>query len=190
MIWRNDYYWATLKEDCKKLCLSCKPCQKHSIAKSGYDPQTLISACLPMDYISVDLIGPLPSNSQGNSYVLIAVDIFTRFVFLKAIPDKKAMTIATALYEIFCNFGQPKILQFDNGSEFINEIIRKLSKLFNFDHRKTSPYYPQGNGIVERNVRNTIEFLKKRLDGENDRWSKILPGIQLCLNLRISVLHN
>jgi hypothetical protein len=48
------------------------------------------------------------------------VDICTKYVVARAIPDKQSITIAEAMVEVFCSFGFPKILQSDYGSEFVN----------------------------------------------------------------------
>jgi len=40
-------------------------------------------------------------------------------------------------------FGIPKMVTSDQGSEFNNNLDRKLMKLLNVDHRLTSPYHPQ-----------------------------------------------
>ena len=64
--------------------------------------------------------------------MLIAVDILTRFVFLKASKDKTAQFFASFLYEIFTNFDHPKIMQTDNGTEYISQVINELTKLYNF----------------------------------------------------------
>ena len=38
------------------------------------------------------------------------VDIATRFVLLRAIPDKRVTTVTTYLFQAFCDFSFPKIL--------------------------------------------------------------------------------
>jgi len=40
-------------------------------------------------------------------------------------------------------FGIPKVVTSDQGSEFNNNMDKKLMKLLNIDHRLTSPYHPQ-----------------------------------------------
>ena len=97
LLWKNDWYWKNMKTDCKNYCLSCANCQRNTIVKSGYDPQVSVSACLPMDHIAIDTIGPFPISSNNQKYVLIAVDIFTRFIFLKSMPDKSANSVAVSL---------------------------------------------------------------------------------------------
>ena len=40
-------------------------------------------------------------------------------------------------------FGIPKVVTSDQGSEFNNNLDKELMKLLNVDHRLTSPYHPQ-----------------------------------------------
>ena len=38
-----------------------------------------IQAGYPMQVVAVDIMGPLPETDDGNKYVLVAVDLFTRW---------------------------------------------------------------------------------------------------------------
>ena len=39
---------------------------------------------------SVDLAGPFPADKNGNTYIVVAVDSFSRFVMAKAVKSTKA----------------------------------------------------------------------------------------------------
>ena len=117
---------------------------------------------------------------------MVLIDVFTRFIVLRCIPDKSAKETARALMEVFSIFGLPAILQSDNGLEFSNSLIQELCSAFFIDHRFISAYYPQSNGIAERAVQTTLVALRKELDGEGSRWNKVLPIIQLKINQRIT----
>ena len=188
-IWNDNYYWNNMKKDCEKLCSECSACQKYNIVKKGFNPQTSVNATLPMDHIALDTLGPLPISKNGQKYILVVVDIFTRFVFLRAIQDKSAQSIAKELYLICCDFGHPRIIQSDNGTEFNNELLEHFSLLYKWDHRFSTPYYPQGNGIAERSVKSCINLLQKRVQEDITNWSSMLPSVQIGLNHNISSLH-
>ena len=47
----------------------------------------------------------------------------------------------------------------------------------------TSPYYPQGNGIIERSHRTVGNMVQAQLGHRDDReWVDVLPGIMLMYN--------
>ena len=54
----------------------------------------------------MDLAGSLLESVNGN-LLLIVVNVCTRFVFLKPIHDKQAITVGNALFDIFCTIGSP-----------------------------------------------------------------------------------
>ncbi|KAG1351786.1 hypothetical protein G6F61_014684 [Rhizopus arrhizus] len=67
---------------------------------------------------SPTVAGPMKTSLNGNNYLLIMVDIATRYCILKPIPDKQSMTIVKTLIDVFSNYGFPHILRSNNGGEF------------------------------------------------------------------------
>ena len=50
---------------------------------------------------------------------------------------------------IIYRFGIPHKILSDNGTPFVNKDVRKLLNHRHIKHRRSTPYYPQGNGQVE-----------------------------------------
>jgi transposase InsO family protein len=188
-IHRRGFEWPKLKNSCLNHVSSCPQCQHYNIARKGYHPLQAIHATLPGEHISIDT-ATFTMSEAGNVHALIVVDVCTRFVFLEAIPDKAATTIAGRLFKLFCLIGFPKILQSDNGSEFVNQINHALLKIMGIDHRLTTPYHPRANGLAERNVRKVKDLLPKLIAGQTPLWDVSLPMAQLQLNCRITSIHN
>ena len=94
-----------------------------------------------MDHVAIDL-ATLPTSTRGNNYLLVLIDIFTRFAWLRPLPDKTGINVAKTLMNIFMDFTFPKIIQSDNGTEFVNSIIQNLTSATSMDHRLVSPYNP------------------------------------------------
>ena len=46
-------------------------------------------------------------------------------------------------------FGCPNILISDQGTRFVHQFIEELTVEFQIQHRRTTPYHPQANGVVE-----------------------------------------
>ncbi|KAF9951180.1 hypothetical protein BGZ65_006117 [Modicella reniformis] len=144
--------------------------------EKGYHPLQAIHAELPGDHIAIDLAGQLPASivtdSRGNqrtmTYILVVVDVCTtRFVYLRAIINKATITVAQELFHLFCDIGFPKILQSDNGSEFVNEVIRSLTT-----HMQTA-----------------IDIIRKRFEDNPTDWASQVPVAQLYMNTTIVDLH-
>ncbi|KAG1328484.1 hypothetical protein G6F62_008123 [Rhizopus arrhizus] len=148
-------HWTNLKQDALDCVNSCPDCQKFNIAKHGYHPLSSIYADAPWDHICIDTAGPMTTSIQGNNYILVVVDVFTRFCILKAMPDKSSHTIALALRSILSLFGRPKIIQSDNGTEYVNEIIRKFTEVSGIDHRLITAYHPRSNDFKARMMTGT-----------------------------------
>ena len=189
-ILHNGVYWKNLRNDCVEAVKRCDACQRFTIAKQGFHPLTTISADLPFDHVSIDLLGPMPTTSDGYNYILVLVDVCSRFTILRALRDKSALSVARELLIIFTDFGFPKIIQSDNGKEFVNAIIESLFTTFKIDKRLTSPYHPRANGLAERFIQTTLSILKKELYGNHTEWKSILPATQLMMNGKISTIHN
>ena len=115
-------------------------------------------------YLHMDLFY-LPKLQETRRYCFVAVDRATRLVYLSAFEHKDAACAEAFLKECLCffPFGIQKILT-DNGREwtlagFKNRYGDTVSREHPFEkrcrergieHRRTKPYTPKTNGLVER----------------------------------------
>ena len=181
-------YWPTMLQDAIAMVSSCIKCQEYNIGKTGFHPLQSIQADLPLDHIAVDL-KEFPLSIKGNKYMLVVVDVFTRFVILRALPDKKQATVAKELIDIFLLIGFPKILQTDNGKEFYNRLLSEICTLTSMDSRLITAYHPQGNGLAERWVLTTSQIIYKSLEGKDKHWDTFLGTAQYFSNLKVTKRH-
>ena len=121
--------------------------------------------------------------------MLVIVDICTRFVILRALLDKRATTIARAFWEVICDFGPPKVLQSDNGSEFVNQVVKALCGLMGIDHRLVTPYNPRANGAAEAHVKVVLNCLRKMCRGNFSNFDFYLPAVQSAINTKPAGVH-
>ncbi|KAG0751239.1 hypothetical protein G6F61_013733 [Rhizopus arrhizus] len=110
------------------------------------------------------------------------VDIATRYCVLKPLPDKQSMTIVKALIDVFSHYGFPRVIQSDNGGEFVNELMQLLAENAGYDHRLISSYHPRANGVSERWVQTAVNAIKKQIEGAKADWDLYVPSTQLYLN--------
>ena len=186
----DGMHWNNIKQDAIKLVKMCKQCMRYNITRKGYHPLKSITADKPGDHWAIDLAGPFENSHRGNHYLMVMVDICTKFVILKAIPDKTSLTIAEELINVFCDFGFPRILQSDNGTEFVNSLVKDVYKVSGIDHRLISPYHPRANGAAERTVQTAVHTLQKSMNGMARDWDVYVKAAQLAINKKIVRLHN
>ena len=108
-------------------------------------------AALPFEKWGIDYVGPIaPTSKHGKSYIIVAIDYFTKWSEAQAVRKDDARTSATLLTErIICWFGVPGELVSDRGTHFLNDVVEELTSYFNIWHDKTTPYKPSTNGKVE-----------------------------------------
>ena len=83
---------------------------------------------LPMEFIYMDLVGPIhPPSSRGNKYILTVIDMLIGFTIAAPIKNKNAETICDAYRDnIYCVFGGSSRMLTDNGSEFKNKEMQEV----------------------------------------------------------------
>ena len=140
----------------------------------------------PNERVHIDLFGPLKTSSEGNKFILVITDAFTKYAVISAIPNKEAETVARALFDRWISlFSCMKTLVSDNGKEFCNKIMDHLSKRFNIQRRTTSAHHPQSNVAAEAFNRTIIKYLKTHLENQTLDWQEWLPAIMIAYNTQI-----
>ena len=83
----------------------------------------------PQDHLSIDLIKPYNTTTQGNTYTITAICSLTGYLKTTPIPNKKPTTVVVQLFsEIFLKFSFPRILHSDNGAEVKSKLIEHLAQ--------------------------------------------------------------
>ena len=188
-VWEEGFWWPTLWDDCEKEIAKCKECKLFNVERGGFHLLKTILADKPMDHVIMDFAGPFKTSEGGYCFVLIIVDVLTRFCWLRPLMRRTAEDVAYILSEVFANFGVPKIVQSDNDPSFCNQVVEEFRGLAGFEHRRIMAYFPRTNGPVESWVRQTKDLLKKWMVGSDVEWPKYISAIQMSLNDKICSRH-
>ena len=70
----------------------------------------------------------------------------------------------------------------DQGTEFTNEVNKELTGLMGIDHRLTTAYHPQANGLDERFNQTIQSMLVKFSDTRKDVWDEHLDACTFGYN--------
>ena len=78
----------------------------------------------PWQMLSIDIVGPLPATSNGNSFIVTLVDMYSKYFESAAVKDITTATVADVVMElIICRYGLPEIMVSDQGSQF-TQVLR------------------------------------------------------------------
>ena len=67
----------------------------------------------------MDFVGPFPV-SNGNKYILVAIDYVSKWVEAQALPTNDAKVVVKFLKKLFSRFGTPRAIISDRGTHFYN----------------------------------------------------------------------
>ena len=92
---------------------------------------------------------------------LVLVDSYSGWFELDYLPNMTSNTVIVMLKRHFATHGVPHTLMTDNGTQFTGRDFADFSQAWDFKHIRSSPYYPQSNGLAERAVRSAKHLLEK-----------------------------
>ena len=181
------FYWPGQFNDVKRFCATCTECQTRKTAgprRKG--PLKPVVVGYPMQMVAVDILGPLPHTENGNNYILVAADYFTRWMEAWPIPNQEAKTVAECLTkEMFYRFAIPEQLHSDQGRQFESEVMQEICRLLQVQKTRTTPGHPQSDGLVERFNRTLLNMLSTVVGDLHSTWDQHLRAICMAYNTSV-----
>jgi transposase InsO family protein len=147
------WYWPSLGKDCVAMVRRCPACAAKRLKRGPKRsvPLTIFPPDRPLEFVALDILGPLPQTPRGHRFVLCITDRFSKMSIAVAIPDQTASTVARELVDRWIAvFGIPITIISDNGSAFASKFFGVLTHVLGVKHVFTSAYRPTTNGQVER----------------------------------------
>jgi hypothetical protein len=187
-LFKDGYYWNTMYKDCEIISGKCLECLCFNIGHIGFHPLSPVLVAKPFDHTAMDFV-VLKTSLNGYNFILLFVDVLTRFVILRPLKSKTAEEVAWTLLCIFADFGVPKIIQSDSDRSFFNSVMTALREMAGFEQRRIMKYFPQTNGLPERYVQEVKRLLEKWNRGDWGAWDMRIPALQMSLNDRILSIH-
>lgn len=135
----------------------------------------------PFSHVIVDCVGPLPRTKSGNQFLLTMMCVATRFP--EAIPLRKitAPTITKALLKFFTTFGLPKIVQTDQGTNFLSKTFKQTLQALGVSHSVSSAYDPESQGALERWHQTLKSMLRKYCYETGRGWDEGVPFVLFAI---------
>ena len=131
-------------------------------------------------------LGPLPQSEEGNKFILIAAEYFSKWVEAYPLPNQEATTVAEVLVKEFvARFGVPLMIHSDQGRNFESTVFSEMCGLLGITKTRTTPLHPQSDGMVERFNRTLEAQLSKSVEDHQRDWDSHLPLLLMAYRTAI-----
>ncbi len=186
-------FFAKLREKVALHIGRCTVCQERGKTNdpntASYPIRNLPLVYMPNLRFSVDILGPIATSLNGNKYIIVAIDHFSKYVIADCLVDKSAELVSSFIvFKIYLVHGCPAVLLTDNGKEFVNSLDDFISKFLRIDHRKITAYHPQANGQVERINKVLADALSKLAgNDEHNIWDMFVPAVVHAYNISVNL---
>ncbi|XP_023634279.1 uncharacterized protein LOC111829418 [Capsella rubella] len=155
--WDEPYLYKRGSDGLFRICIAegevqgCDACQRMgNINRRNEMPQNPILEVEIFDVWGIDFMGPFNPPSNGNVYILVAVDYVSKWVEAIASPTNDHKVVLKLFKSIiFPRYGVPRAVISDGGTHFINKVFESMLKKYGVKHKVSTAYHPQTCGQVE-----------------------------------------
>ncbi|XP_055586012.1 uncharacterized protein K02A2.6-like [Uranotaenia lowii] len=153
---RERAWWPMMDKDIKKYVLDCEGCRLTGLPSKPIPMARRELPLKPWIDIAIDFMGPLPSGE----YLLVVIDYFSRYKEVEIMNRITSRDTVDKLNQIFTRLGYPRTITLDNAKQFVGKEFEEFCKVHGITLNHTAPYWPQENGLVERQNRSLLKRLQ------------------------------
>lgn len=165
---RESVYWQGMNEQIRTFIAKCDICRSVDPKQQKETLQPHDVSYRPWSKVGTDLF------SWHNKDYLVTVDYYSNFWEVDYLPDTKSTTVIHKLKAHFARQGIPDVLISDNGPQYSSHEFKTFSQKWEFDHRTSSPGYPQSNGKAESAVKTAKRLMQKASAAGQDPYLALL----------------
>ena len=176
---KQKFHWYGMSKDIVNYVSTCAACNRNKKpTQHARCPMRLFHAGAPMERVHLDFLGPLPLTKRNNSYILMMVDQFSKWVECIPLPSQTSeVTAQAAVNEFFSRFGFPFEIFTDQGSNFESQLFKELCEHAKIHKARTTPYRPSGNGQVERFNSTLCDAVRTFVSRSQAQWDVFIPQL-------------
>ena len=183
----QEAYWVGMAEDVADYCCKCIKCQQAKLPTPFHAPMNSIPIGRTWQMIAVDIL-EVPVSKNNNRYLMVVQDYFTKWAEAIPLQNQTAVRITEELVKLCATYGLPEIVHSDQGRAFESTILRQTLQAFGTKKTHTTPYHPQGEGMVEQFNRSPLQLLRTYVEKEED-WEQYLPLAPVCLSYCSTLIY-
>lgn len=179
---KDQFWFQGMTRFIRKYVSSCLRCAygKGNHGKQEGELHPINKEPVPMHTLHADHLGPFAKTRKGNTYILVIIDSFTKFVFAKSAKSCSSVETIRLLKDVFNLFGNPHRVVTDRGKAFTSRYFKQFAEETQFKHVLNAIASPRSNGQVERVNRTLLNGLNTMSESEctwDEKLSDVVWGI-------------
>ena len=184
---RRRFYWRNMYKEVEETVRHCTVCSKNRVTERKRTSfLKLFPASEPLDFVAMDILGPLPKTEHGNRFLLVISDRFSKLTRTVPLRTITALGVAKAFCDAWVfSYGPPRYLLTDNGTQFNAKFFLAVCRELGIAKIFTTAYHPQTNGQVERFNRTIINSLRGYVERRQNDWDEYTSAITFGYNCRV-----
>lgn len=181
------FWWPRMNKDVERYVKSCDTCQRFK------NPPRLpsglmhsISVSQIFEHLHLDIVGPIKTTHKGNTCIITATDAFSKWAFAKPVCSTTTKDIIKFLEDyILTLHGSPKCIITDQGWQFISKDWKDYITEKDIEHKMTTAYHAQTNGIDERLNGTLVRILRTYVNESQQDWDEKIKWALFVYNTTI-----
>jgi Integrase zinc binding domain/Integrase core domain len=172
---RRDFFWPPMAADCRAFVTLCPFCARKELKGKRRSTKflKLLPPSGPLEFISIDILGPLLKTKSGHQYLVINSDRFSKLTRAVPVRNVTAETVEIAFFNEWRSlYGIPLVLLSDNSPQFASRFFQAVCATVVVEQLFTSTYHPQTNSQVESFNRTVLEKLTHYVTSAQDDWDE------------------
>lgn len=153
---RDRVWWPGMDREVTAHVSACQGCRLVSLPNKPEPMHRRELPVRPWLDVALDFLGPLPSGE----YLLVIIDYYSRYKEVEIMKHITAEETIARLRKIFTRLGLPVTITLDNARQFVSASFEDYCKQNGIMLNYSTPYWPQENGLVERQNRSLLKRLQ------------------------------
>ncbi|KAL1259226.1 hypothetical protein QQF64_009803 [Cirrhinus molitorella] len=105
----------------------------------------------PWQKLGIDIVGPFDSGPSDCRFAISLIDYHSKWPEVAFALNVTAKVVTSFLHSVFSRAaGNPQCVIMDSSPQFLFSVFAGFLKERGISHVRSSLYYPQGNGVMER----------------------------------------
>lgn len=176
---KRSFYWESYLYDFVR---QRPPCAKNRLQERRHmSPMTLFPPKEPLTEVGIDILGPVLNKVDGNRYVSVMSDRFSKLTRTVALRRVTAITVASALLTaLVAAYGPPEYVLSDHGKQMDNAFFRAFMRMLGTRCKYKTRFHRKSNVQVERYNQKLTNQIHAFCEEHPRKWESLFPSLRLA----------